>query len=286
MTPWTWTWDPLLIAPIAALLALYAAGAARLRRTAGGLRLVRGWHLVAFGAGWTAFVVAMLSPLHAASAVFLSAHMTQHELLMVVAAPLLVLARPLIVCLWGLDARSRELIGALAHARPVAASWGGLTDPMPAWMLHALALWIWHLPSLYQAALASQALHAVQHVCFLGTALLFWFALVHGRGGRIGYGAAVLYLFTTAVHTGALGALLTFSSSPWYRIHAEATRAWGVDPLGDQQLAGLIMWVPCSATYLVVGLALLAAWLSEGDRRLAHASEGLAAATGSTTHER
>ena len=101
----------------------------------------------------------------------------------------------------------------------------------------------------------------------LASALLFCEALIHGREGWMGYGAAVIYVFTTAVHTSALGALLTFSQTLWYPSYQETTAAWGLTPVEDQQLGGLIMWVPAGVVYLVAGLLLFALWLRESERR-------------------
>ena len=124
-----------------------------------------------------------------------------------------------------------------------------------------------HAPRLYDAALRSEALHALQHGTFLGTALLFWWALIHGHAARRRYGLAVLYLFTTALHTTALGALLSLASGPLYPAYG-STQAWGLSPLQDQQLAGLIMWVPGGLAYLIAALILMLAWLKESDRGL------------------
>jgi putative membrane protein len=104
--------------------------------------------------------------------------------------------------------------------------------------------------------------HAAQHASFFLSALLFWWSLLYARG-RAGYGLGVLYIFTTAVHTSILGALLTFAPSVWYPAYAPGTRAWGLSPLEDQQIGGLIMWVPAGVVYLAAGLALFAAWLRE-----------------------
>ena len=84
-----------------------------------------------------------------------------------------------------------------------------LTAPASVFLLHAIALWVWHLPALYDYALEHEGVHVVQHLCFFGTAALFWWGIAHGRYGRVGYGAAVVYVFATAVHGGVLGALLT-----------------------------------------------------------------------------
>ena len=152
------------------------------------------------------------------------------------------------------------------------AVWKTLTGPLVVWLLHGLALWVWHLPALYQAALGSAAIHAVEHTCFLATACLFWWALIHGRYGRVGYGAAVVFVFATAVHSEALGALLTFAPRVWYPLYAARSPAAGLDPLEDQRLAGLLMWIPFGVIFLILALGLFAAWLGEAERKAKPAS--------------
>jgi cytochrome c oxidase assembly factor CtaG len=137
-----------------------------------------------------------------------------------------------------------------------------------AWWVHAAALWIWHAPGLFQLTLVNETVHAAQHLSFLGSALLFWWSLFYVRG-QTGYGAGVLYIFTTAVHTSILGALLTFSTRIWFPAYARSARAWGLTPLEDQQIGGLIMWVPAGIIYVAVALFLFAAWLRESDTRTA-----------------
>jgi putative membrane protein len=110
-------------------------------------------------------------------------------------------------------------------------------------------------------------LHALQHFCFFFTAALFWWTLVQGRYGRAGYGAGVLFVFITSVHSGILGALMTFGRALWYPTYDAPARAAGIDPLRDQQLAGLLMWIPAGLILMIVGLALCAAWLGEAERR-------------------
>jgi putative membrane protein len=269
----SWSWDPLVTVSLAISAGLYGRGMVRLWRTPGGRRAVRPWQAAAFAAGWSSLVIALISPLDVLSDILFSAHMTQHELLMVVAAPLMVLGRPLIVMLWAFGPSYRQRLTAWTRTPAVAHAWHAVTGPLTVWMLHALALWIWHLPVLYQAALRSDAVHVVQHLSFFITAALFWWAIVHGRYGRLGYGIAVLFVFTTALHSGALGALFTFGSTVMYPLYAGRSAAFGVNALEDQQLAGLIMWIPFSLTFLIVGLALFAAWLGESDRRLAFARD-------------
>jgi putative membrane protein len=251
------------VASLLLSLWLYVRGVRALWRSAGAGHGIRSREAAAFGAGWVSLAIALVSPLHRLGGVLFTAHMAQHELLMVVAAPLLVLGRPIIPFLWALPISWRRRAGDWAAVAPVRAVWVVLTLPAVAWAIHAVAIWLWHAPSLYQATLGSELVHTAQHVSFLATALLFWWALLHGREGRIGRPAAVIYLFTTAVHTSLLGVLLTFSSRLWYPLYQSTTAPWGLTPLEDQQLAGVIMWVPAGLAYLFAALGLAATWLRE-----------------------
>jgi putative membrane protein len=276
-----WTFDLPAIASLIVAGALYAVGAVRLRRSAGN-RVPKRWQLFAFAAAWIVLAVALVSPVAAVSESLLSVHMTQHELLMVVAAPLLVLARPLGVGIWALPRAWRFRVGRFTRRPAVAGAWKWMTGAITVWLLHGAALWIWHAPPLYQAAVHDDRIHAAMHVCFLFSAVLFWWALVHGRYGRLGYGVGVLYVFLTGLHATALGALMTVAPRPWYSLYGARAAAAGVDPLEDQQLAGLLMWIPFGIVFLVVGLALVAAWLGEAERRVALTrSAGLGARHGS-----
>ncbi|HJT86423.1 MAG TPA: cytochrome c oxidase assembly protein [Bryobacteraceae bacterium] len=259
-----WEWQPGVVIPLAVSAFLYARGA-RLSRGITRRRMALFW------AGWGWLAAALVSPLHPLGEVLFSAHMAQHEILMLAAAPLLVLSRPLVPMLWGLPFEWRRRAGQWSKAPPVQHLWHGLTEPLSAWWIHAIALWVWHIPALFQATLASEWVHTAQHLSFFLSALLFWWALFYARG-RGGDGAAVFYVFTTAVHTGILGALLTFSPVVLYPAYTGTARLWGFTALQDQQLGGLIMWVPAGAVYLAAGLALFARWLRESDRMLAQRS--------------
>jgi putative membrane protein len=128
---------------------------------------------------------------------------------------------------------------------------------------------MWHVPALFEAALHDETVHVVQHLGFFLTAALFWWALIHGRYGRAGYGIGVAYVFATAMHTQILGALLTFGNRIWYPTHAARTGAAALD---DQQLAGIVMWIPFGVIFVLIALALFAAWLGEAERRVAFTS--------------
>jgi cytochrome c oxidase assembly factor CtaG/cytochrome c2 len=259
---------PGILLPLILSAGLYLTGTVALWRNAGRGHGIRVWETVAFSAGWLTLAAALVSPLHRLSEVLFSAHMAQHELLMAVAAPLLVLGRPLLVWLWAFPLRWRQRLGGWAQVPPVRGTWNVVSRPAVAWATHAAAIWLWHVPALFQATLTSELVHSLQHLSFLGTALLFWWTLLQTRDGRLGFPAAVLYLFTTALHTSLLGAILTFSTRLWYPLYGGSS-AWGLTPLEDQQLAGLIMWIPAGLAYLVAALAITASWLREPGRSIA-----------------
>jgi putative membrane protein len=249
---------------LALSLALYVIGASRLwpRMTHARPTFVR--QAACFAAGWIVLVLALASPLDGAGSLAFAAHMVQHELLMIVAAPLMVLGRPLGVWVWALPPAWRGGVGTVTHVRAIGLFWGAITRPVGAWLLHFAALWLWHVPAFFQAALANNGIHALQHASFLFSALLFWWAVLGKQVGSGARGSAMLSLFSTMMHTGALGALFTFSESVWYPAYGDsAWHAFGLTPLEDQQLGGLIMWIPGGLVYVVAGLALMAGWLRQ-----------------------
>jgi putative membrane protein len=265
-----WSWEPLVLAALVAAGGLYARGARR-----GGLRR---YETVCYGLGLAALATALVSPLDRLGGVLFSAHMAQHEVLMLVAAPLLVLGRPAIAWLWALPAPARAGIAGVVRRPFPRGAWRFATGPVIALVLHAVARWTWHVPALFEAALRSAPVHALQHTMFFWTALLFWYALVHGRYGRMGYGVAAVFVWATAMHTGLLAALIAFAREAWYPLYAERGAPYGVTALDDQQLAGAIMWVPSGGLFLVLGLGLFAAWIGESERRVAYTtSDALAA---------
>ena len=204
----------------------YAAGVRRLWQRAGRGRGVTRVHVAAFAAGIAVLAFAAFAPLDER----LWTHMVQHELLMVLAAPLLVLGRPL---------------AAFAHLAPLRVP-RSLGDPLPAFALHALAICVWHVPPLFLAAAANEALHFAQHASFLGSAILFWWSVF----ARADLGAFAA-LFGTMLYTAALGVLMSFARARWYAGYA----------LEDQQLAGLIMWIPAGLAYPAAALGIASQWL-------------------------
>jgi putative membrane protein len=262
---WTqpWSWEPGIVIPLALMLVIYVSGA--LRR--GSLYLLR-WRHASFLLGWLMLLLALTSPIHELGEQLFSAHMLQHEMLILLSAPLISASHPGATCLWAFAPRQRVNLGGWVNAMERSGPIAFISRPSVAWLLETVTLWIWHVPALYQATLSSDWVHAAQHLSFFLTAVLFWSALYGVGRSAMSYGAGTIYVFGAAAQCSALGALLTFSSVLWYPVYAATTARWGLSPLQDQQLGGVIMWVPSSLVFIVIGLGLFARWLSEADRRL------------------
>jgi putative membrane protein len=260
-----WSFEPGVVIPILLSALLYARGALRLGKASPAS--TRKIDIYCFAAGWVALAVALVSPIHPWGSVLFSVHMTQHEILMLIAAPLLVLGRPIVPFLWALPKPVAISLASCSKTPVWSCTWRAISNPFVAWSIHAVVLWSWHIPALFQATLDNELVHALQHASFLFSALLFWWAVIHGRRRALGFGLAVLYMFTTALHSGLLGALITFANRVWYPAYLDRTSAWGLTPLEDQQIGGLIMWVPAGLVYIAAGLALFAGWLRESENR-------------------
>src|SRR5690349_3794163 len=258
-----WTWPPAIIVPLILLALLYIIG---LTKTWQGVKH-RHAAVLLFAAGWASLVIALDSPIHELSEQLFWVHMTQHEILVLVSAPLLVFSRPVGILFCAFPRTVRDVLGSCSKLRALRTLGVALCAPISAWLLHGLALWVWHAPAFFDATLQSDLVHSAQHLSFLGTALLFWWALEHGHAGRLGHGGAAVYVFTTAVHTSLLGALLTFAPRAWYAPYATTTAAWHLTPLEDQQLGGLVMWIPAGTVLSAVSLLFVWRWIKASQFR-------------------
>jgi len=256
-------WDALAIVMLLGFGGLYGKGQRRMRERGAVTRRIEP---VAFWSGWIVMLGAILPPLDTLVVERFSLHMVQHELLMLGGVPLMIAGRPLATWMWAMPDVIRPHVARALQAGPVGVMWRVLTAPVIAWALHGLIVWLWHVPRLYDLAVRDEGVHAMQHAMFIGSSALFWWGLVYGRYGRAGYGAAVFYVFTTVVHTGLLGAIFTLTTIPLYPVYAERAP----NPVADQQLAGLVMWVPAGIVLTVAGIGLFAAWLGEAERRTRH----------------
>ncbi len=213
--------------------------------------------------------VALISPLDALSGALASAHMVQHVLLLLLAAPLLALSGPMDTLLRGSPTVVRQ--AGVRWRRRLRLTRGNLRllrHPATVWLLHVGTLWFWHAAVPYNAAVEHRLLHVIEHSSFLLTGVLFWRVVIGVRDAdRVSNGFGVLLVFAMAMQSVFLSALLTFARAPWYRAYEASTARWSLDPLADQQLAGVIMWIPAGLVYVAAGLSLLVAWIRATERQ-------------------
>ena len=262
-----WSVDPLLLGSLALAGWAYIRGGRTRREPA-----ADGWRSWCFAAGLAAVAVALVSPLDALAGALASAHMVQHMLLLLVAAPLLALGSP-----W-----RRLQRGSPPALRRTGRRWarrlGGpsalhlLRLPIVVWLAHVAVIWVWHASVPYEMALRYDLVHILEHTSFFVTGVLFWSLVVAGPRSRLSAGYRILLVFAMAMQSVFLSALLTFAENPWYGSYTATTAPWGLDPLADQQLAGVIMWVPAGAVYLLAALALVARWIRDSDRHVTAAA--------------
>jgi putative membrane protein len=256
---WAWQDMPWLLL----IGGVYALGLRALWARSGvGSGISRG-RAAAFGAGMIVLFIAMISPLDALSEELFAAHMVQHLLLILAAAPLFVIGRYSLAVGWALPARWNTRIWKDWKWSQV---WRFLTRPMTAFLIHNAALWLWHMPRFYEAALVNEWLHFLEHASFFLTAFIFWQVFAdltqHLHTSRAaGFGLAIFLVFGTMLVSGFLGALLTFSQFVWYPLHVHDTALYGLTALEDQQLAGTIMWVPGGVVYTGLAIGVMGRWL-------------------------
>jgi putative membrane protein len=261
----SWNWDPVVIVGLVMTGLVYGVGVRRLR--ARGRRVSRP-RVACLYAGLAMLGLALLSPLDALGETLFSVHMVQHLALILGAAPLLAYGLTTGPLLAAFPPDLRRAFHALRRRRLFAMFRRILAGAAVVVSLHALALWGWHLPFWYESALDSRAVHAAEHLSFLLTGFAFWRIVVGGGRRRYSYGVAIFCVFVTALQSGVLGAVLTFASQPLYAKHVVGARAWELTAIADQQLAGVIMWVPAGTVYLVVMAGLFLKWLNLMERRM------------------
>jgi putative membrane protein len=253
-----WRNELALWLPLAVSGAWYATGLIRLRQRAGSVRGPMRRNGILFVLGWSTLAASLVSPLHELGEVSFTAHMTEHELLMLVAAPLMALSRPIAVFLWACPDNVRRGFVRACNTGAFSRTWQTVSDPIIATGLQICALWAWHMPALFDLALRTEEWHALQHLSFLLSALLFWWSLIHGSHRVNRRAIAAVCLFVTSLASGALGALMAISASPWYAGYAalglHGLLLGGLTAAEDQQLAGLIMWIPGGLVHFVAAL--------------------------------
>jgi putative membrane protein len=256
-----WAWQDL---PLLLLMGgVYALGLQALWKRAGTGKSIHHWHVAAFGMGWIILFIALVSPLDALSEELFSAHMVQHLLMVLVAAPLFTLGRFSLAVTWAFPARWTAKVWKEWKWGRV---WVFLMRPMTVFLFHNAVIWLWHMPRLYEASVRNEWIHFLEHFSFFLTAFLFWQVFVDlteslrmGRSAK--FGSGIFMIFGTMLVSGFLGVLIAFSPHVWYSVYAHETAHYGLTALEDQQLAGTIMWVPSGVVYLVAVIGVMGRWL-------------------------
>lgn len=251
-----WSFEPLVLGGLIAITWLYGRGRRPGPDDAPRFR--------AFVLGLIALSLALVSPVDAAGASLASAHMVQHLLLSLVAAPAFVAARTATVALRGAPVPMKRAVAG-AHSFPGADTGRALQrSPIAALVGVVAATWAWHARSPYEAALTSEPLHIAQHLSFFGTGLWLWSSFRHAAAPsrRPRYGEIVGTLFLNGLQTVFLAALMTFSTQVWYRPYLVSAPDWGLSALDDQRIAGMLMWFPTTMVGVVVALTVLHRWFA------------------------
>ena len=268
-----WVPEATTAIPLAIATCWYALGVWRLIREDRPAAISRD-RVLAFVAGIIVLLIALQSPIDAVSADLFSVHMSQHLLLMLAAPPLLVWSDAPIMFLHALPRRSRKVVARIWTGGKLNGVVRLLMHPLVVWMAFCGAFVFWHAPRPYQWALDHNGVHILEHLSFFVTSLAFWSLVLpaRGRGRRLQHGPALLLIVSTAILSGLPGALMIFSPRSLYPGHAAGAMKWGTTLMEDQQLAGLIMWIPAGAAYLAAAILVFLEWLNESELRVLRAA--------------
>ena len=264
-------WDsaPYIVIPIVLMAALYLIGRWRLGRRARYAPPRKSRDLL-YLAGILALVLALLSPIDVYAGDLFFMHMVQHLLLMMIAPPLLQLANPMSRILWAFPRGVRRRIGGtLNNAGVLRLAIQGVSVPVIAWLIFVVTIWVWHTPATYNAALASESVHVLEHLTMFGAALIFWWPVIGPAPvrSRMPHPLRFLYLFLALFQNILLGAILTFAQGPVYSYYEATPDHWGIDGELDQQLGGVLMWIPGTMMYFTALALLFFTWLEQEERR-------------------
>jgi putative membrane protein len=265
-----WSLPIWLTLSIAIAAAIYLRGWLAIRKTRPAQ--FTGLRLASFLSGLGILWLAIGSPMDGIADALLSAHMVEHLLLMSAVPPLMLYGLPVVPLLRGLPAPLRRWIaGPLLRISALRRLGHWLVTPLVAWLAMNLAFLCWHVPAAYDFALEHENWHAVEHLCFLGTSILFWWCILwpwpagtHRRNWGI-----LIYLVAADVVNTMLAAFLTFCDRPVYRYYLDHPNPFHVDPIQDQVLGAVIMWVLGSLAFLVPAMAITLRLLSPSQERSA-----------------
>ncbi len=261
-----WNWQPSILICLFLAVFLYLFGLWRVKRSVRP-KLFGPLRIASFFGGIAILAAVLISPFDALDDELFCAHMAQHLVLMMVAPPLLIYGRAGAVSFWAFPLRVRRWLARFCTAAGLKNVWHLAMSPFSVWFLASTALWFWHIPGPYAAAVDSESIHAVEHMCFFVTSLMFWSLVIEPMGKRpMGYAPALLFVATFGLQNGLMGALLTFSGHAFYKAYLTTSILWGLTPLEDQQLGGLSMWIPASLIHLGTMAILFVAWMNDSER--------------------
>lgn len=268
---WSWDWRIEVIATLLTAGALYLAGWRRLRalsgarhvtaRLRGRMPLTARWRQASYLAGLLVLAVALMSPIDVLGSQLFVMHMVQHLLLVMVAPPLLLIATPFPVILWGLPKAGRRTVGRWFRRRsPLRRLLRGGATPGIVWFLYTAVYVGWHDPGLYNLALRNEWVHDLEHLSFFATAMLFWWH-VTGVGPRfhrvLSTSRRLIYVISAVPANMLTGVAIAFAREPIYTYYTTVPRLYGLTVMQDQMLGGIVMWIPGSMMLLLVALVLI-----------------------------
>jgi cytochrome c oxidase assembly factor CtaG len=264
-----WNYSPEVVIPLGAMLGLYLVGRGRLMDRAK-YPTRAGGRTALFLLGFGALALALISPIERFTQDLFFMHMVQHLLLTMVAAPLLLLSAPVAEYMWALPDPVRLSVGQWLNRRGfIRQALKGVTLPVVAWLTFGVVMWSWHVPEAYNAALNSWPVHIIEHMTMFGAAVIFWWPVIGPAPLRtqLPYPLRFLYLFLAMFQSIILGAILTFATDTVYSYYESAPTHFGISKSNDQQLAGILMWLPGSFVHLTALLTLLYLWLDREERQ-------------------
>jgi putative membrane protein len=268
----SWSWRPEIILSLVLAATIHLAGRWRLKQRGGG-QVIAPWRTAAYLGGLAVLWLALMSPIDVLSSQYFFMHMIQHLLLVMIAAPLLLIGNPMPIMLWGLPSTLRLEVGQWlrpdATFRRVVAA---VTRPGLVWLYFVVAVVGWHDPNAYNATLESDIVHDLEHISFFGTAILFWWhvtGVAPRMHKRLSTGARIGYTLAAVPPNAITGIAISFASAPIYTYYETVPRLGSMTVMQDQMLGGTIMWIPGSMMYLLAALILVAKLVREEEEKQA-----------------
>lgn len=265
----SWDWRPEVLIVLFTFATLYTTGWLQLRRKEA--KIATRWRLISYLTGIVTIGVALMSFLDVFQYHLFFIHMIQHLFLVMIAPPLLFLGSPMPVIFWGLPRELRLWIGQFFQQKaPFRKFLREVTSPVIVWFLYTALLWLWHDPNAYSAAIQNDLLHDFEHITFFLGAMLVWWHITNAAPrihGKRNYTLRILLLAATYFQNLFLGVGITMYGSLIFQHYGDVPRVWGIDPLRDQMIGGLIMWLPNGMMYGMIILYMIWRVMIEAEKK-------------------